>query len=106
MVEPEGTARVGMAAVVARTLGTVVNHEIPNVGALLTQGKAFVVLTTDDGSKHYLFSPLSGRVLEVNPKVAEDAALAGRNPEGCGWLLRMKPLNPEEELKNLVQAHG
>ncbi len=103
-LEPQGTAQVGMAHMFTRTLGTVVNIELPNAGALLTQGKACVAIETDDDLKHYLFAPLSGSVLEVNPKIAEDAALAGRQPEGNGWLLRMEPLDPEEELKNLVEG--
>jgi DNA-binding response OmpR family regulator len=103
-LELEGTAQIGMAQMFARTLGTVASIEIPNAGTVLRQGKAFVVVETDDGLRHYLFSPLSGRVLEVNPKVAEDTFLALRNPEGTGWLLRLKPLNPEEELTNLVKA--
>jgi len=37
-----------------------------------------------------VYAPLAGRVTEVNPKLAEDPALANRDPAGEGWFFKME----------------
>jgi len=48
-----------------------------------------------------LYAPISGEVIEVNPKVAEDVGVLSNDPLGDGWLLKLKPSNPGE-LDNLL----
>ncbi len=103
-MEPDGMVRVGMARVFASTVGRVTGLELPGTGDLLEQGRVFAVIRAADGVEHSLHAPVSGRVVEVNREVAEDAGLAGRDSEGAGWLLRLEPQNPDREIQNLVPA--
>ena len=101
-LEPDGTARVGMDREFADSLGPVADLRLPGVTDSLQQGRTFVVILATDGVEHMLHAPLSGAVVEINPAVVGDAPLAGRDPEGAGWLVRLRPLDPERELENLV----
>jgi glycine cleavage system H lipoate-binding protein/CheY-like chemotaxis protein len=102
-MESDRTVRVGMARALASTVGEAVDLELPGEGDLIEQGRMCVVVRAEDGVEHYINAPLSGRVLEVNERLEEDAELALRDPEGEGWLLRLEPQDPEKEIPHLVE---
>lgn len=102
--EPSGTVRIGMAALFTATVGGVVALGLPERGDRLYQGRVFGVVHADDGIEHSLHAPLSGRVIAQNPDVAREPTLAGRDPEGAGWLLRLSPRYLDKELGNLTRA--
>ncbi|MHC4516081.1 MAG: glycine cleavage system protein H [Planctomycetota bacterium] len=99
--EADGSVTVGMVAVFAATVGEIADLKLPDLEAELEQGRMCVTLRAVDGVAHTLHCPVSGRVTEINPALQEDLGLAGRAPEGAGWLLRLEPANLERELKNL-----
>ena len=41
-------------------------------------------------------SPLSGEVLEVNQKAAEEPEMVNEDPYGEGWLIRIRMSDPAE----------
>ncbi|MHA1262981.1 MAG: glycine cleavage system protein GcvH, partial [Candidatus Freyarchaeota archaeon] len=51
-----------------------------------------------------IYSPVSGRVLEVNPRLEEEPELLNTDPYGEGWLLKVEPHNLEEDLSKLMSA--
>ena len=102
-LEPDRTARIGMAPAFASTVGEVADIELPVEDQLLEQGRMCVVVRAEDGVEHYLQSPLSGRVLEINRMVGEEPELVVRDPEDSGWLIRLEPQAVEKELPNLVE---
>jgi CheY-like chemotaxis protein len=103
-IGPDLTARIGMARSFAATVGLIAGLRLPEEGHLLEQGRTCALIRAEDGVEHSLYSPLSGRVLEINRAVVEDASLANRQPEGEGWLLRLEPRDQEREVLNLVPA--
>jgi CheY-like chemotaxis protein len=100
-VEPSGTARIGLERAFAVTIGEVTSVELPDVGDCLEQGSLCLRFLTADGCSHTLWSPLSGRILELNETLRESPKIAVEDPYGAGWLLRLDPGNLEEELKGL-----
>lgn len=103
-MEPDRTARIGMAPGFASTVGEVVDLELPGEDALVEQGRICVVVRAEDGVEHYLHAPLSGRVVEVNSLVQKEPELSVREPLGDGWLLRLEPQDLDREIENLVPA--
>lgn len=103
-VEENGSVRIGMTREFASTIGKVAGLQLPDQNAYIEQGRIFAQVKAADGIEHSLHCPLSGGVLEVNPMVKEHAGLAGIDPEGKGWLLRIQPEDLEGELPNLVPA--
>lgn len=57
---------------------------------------------TDQGPLN-LYSPISGRVLEINEAVTENPALIQEDPLGDGWLLKIDP-EKVSDLDDLLKA--
>jgi glycine cleavage system H protein len=91
---------VGITSYATDQLGDVVFVELPDVGHRLDATKAFGVVeavkTVSD-----LFAPVSGQVVAVNDALADNPAMVNQAPYGDGWMIRMKPDNPED-LKRLL----
>jgi glycine cleavage system H protein len=86
---------VGITSYATEQLGDVVFVELPNIGQTLQASKPFGVVeavkTVSD-----LFAPISGEVVEVNASLTDNPALVNQSPFGEGWMLKLKPSNPDE----------
>jgi glycine cleavage system H protein len=101
--EEDGSVLVGMDWVFRRTIGEVVNIDLPFEDDEVEQGQVCVRITTPSKMRiHKFWSPVSGKVVEVNEEVNRDTSLVENDPYGKGWLLRISPSNLEEDLKNLL----
>ncbi|ABY29259.1 glycine cleavage system protein GcvH [Methylorubrum extorquens] len=82
-------ATVGITAHAAEQLGDLVFVELPKVGAKLTKGEAAAVVESVKAASD-VYAPLSGEVTEVNEAAVADPASVGTDPQGDGWLYRLK----------------
>ena len=93
------TAYVGITDYAQSELDELVYIEVDTVGENLEQGAVFgtveAVKTTSD-----LFMPVSGKILEFNPKLDEnegdDPTLVNQDPYGEGWIVKIELSHPEE----------
>ncbi len=95
-IKVEGdTGIVGISDFAQSELGDIVFVEIDTVGETLTKDTVFgtveAVKTVSD-----LFMPVSGEVLEVNPKLESSPELVNQDPYGEGWLIKIRITNPDE----------
>ena len=86
--------RVGITDYAQKQLGDVVFVELPEVGRTLTQGQACGTIESVKAVSE-LFSPVSGKVVEVNPVVASKPEIVNADPDGT-WLLVVELSNPKE----------
>ena len=97
-----GTVTVGITSYATDQLGDVVFVELPEVGRKIEAEKPFGVVeavkTVSD-----LFAPLAGEVVEVNHALADNPALVNQSPYGDGWMIRVKPANPDD-VKRLMTS--
>ncbi len=81
-------AYVGITDFAQRELGDIVYVDINTVGQEVVQNDIFgtveAVKTVSD-----LFIPLTGVVLEVNPKIDSAPELVNQDPYGEGWLVKI-----------------
>jgi CheY-like chemotaxis protein len=103
-LEQDGNVIIGMVRAFASAVGQIEEILFPQLDSFLEQGRACGVVRAADSVEHTLHSPLTGRVIEINPSVLQDAKLAGRDPEGAGWLFRLAPQNLDREIPNLDPA--
>jgi len=91
------TATVGITDFAQGELGDIVYVEVESIGDTLNHGDVFgtveAVKTVSD-----LFMPLSGEVLEVNPKLAAEPELVNKDPYGDGWMIKIKISGGDNEL--------
>lgn len=81
--------------------GEIESIEFPEPNEHIVQGGLCVRIQTRDKNVHRVWSPLSGKVEEINSKLEEDYDLIVDDPYGRGWLIRLNPDNLELELTNL-----
>lgn len=95
-------AVVGITDHAQSELGDIVFVDINTEGEDVEQEAVFgtieAVKTVSD-----LFMPLSGKVLKVNPALADDPAAVNKDPYGAGWLVRVK-FSDREEIEGLLTA--
>ncbi|HJP19746.1 MAG TPA: glycine cleavage system protein GcvH [Nitrospinota bacterium] len=95
-------ARVGITDYAQKELGDIVFAELPAINEELEQSKRFGVVesvkTVSD-----LFSPLSGKVTEVNTSLEAEPELLNASPFEKGWMLKLEIKN-KEEIKTLLSA--
>lgn len=81
-------AYVGVTDFAQSELGDIVFIDITTVGQEVSHGALFgtveAVKTVSD-----LFMPVSGKVLETNPKLEANPELVNTDPYGDGWMIKM-----------------
>ena len=82
-------ATVGITTHAAEQLGDLVFVELPKVGAKLNKGDAAAVVESVKAASD-VYAPLSGEVTEVNEAAVVDPAGVGSDPQGAGWLYKLK----------------
>jgi glycine cleavage system H protein len=95
-VKPEdSTAKVGITHYAQDQLGDIVYVDLPEVGSALGQAQKLGEVESVK-SVSELYSPVSGKVIEVNQEVIGHPELVNFDPYQRGWLVRIKPSNPTE----------
>ncbi|MDO8143702.1 MULTISPECIES: glycine cleavage system protein GcvH [Isoptericola] len=86
----DGTpATVGVTSYAVEALGDVVYLELPEVGAEIEAGSVVGEIESTK-SVSELYTPVSGKVVEVNETAVDDPALVNTEPFGAGWLFKIE----------------
>ncbi|XP_058501469.1 glycine cleavage system H protein, mitochondrial-like [Solea solea] len=94
-VEDSGIGTVGISNFAQEALGDVVYCELPEVGKQLTQQDEFGALESVKAASE-LYSPLTGEVVEVNTRLADNPSLINKSCYEDGWLMKMTIASPAE----------
>jgi len=104
---------VGITNHAQENLGDVVYVELPNVGKKVKKGEVVLTIesvkTTSD-----VYSPVDGEIVEVNETLSDNPDLINKDPEGEGWIFKIKVADPsqlddllsEEDYKKLCEEEG
>jgi glycine cleavage system H protein len=93
------TVQVGITDFAQSELGDIVYVELPKVGDSFGRRDVFGTIEAVKAVSE-LFSPVSGEVVEINPRLDKEPALINSDPYGDGWMvrLRLKDASEEDEL--------
>ncbi|MDR7037505.1 glycine cleavage system H protein [Methylobacterium sp. BE186] len=86
-------ATVGITAHAAEQLGDLVFIELPKIGARLKKGDAAAVVESVKAASD-VYAPVSGEVTEINPAAVDDPGSVAADPQGSGWLYRIRLDDP------------
>jgi len=100
----DDVATVGITEYAQGQLGDIVFVELPEVGALIEQGKDAAVVESVKAASD-VYAPITGEITEVNPALEEDPALVNSSPEDEGWFFKMT-IADEGELDGLMDEDG
>jgi glycine cleavage system H protein len=90
-----GVATVGITEHASGQLGDLVFVELPKVGSRLSKGAAAAVVESVKAASD-VYAPLDGDVVEINDAVIADPALVNSDPQGKGWLYKIKLAKPSD----------
>lgn len=83
-------------------LGEVVFVELPKVGTTLKKGDTFGVVESIKAVSD-LYSPLSGKVVEINSSLVDEPGNTNTDPYKSAWMVKLEVSNPSE-LNNLMSV--
>jgi len=97
-------AVVGITDYAQKSLHEIVYVELPSEGMELKQMESFGTVESVKAVSE-MFSPVSGVVTQVNQALEESPELVNNDPYGEGWIIKIRPKNLEDDLKNLMDAN-
>jgi len=83
------TVTVGITDFAQAQLGDVVFLELPVVGRKLAARESFGVIESVKAASD-LYSPVAGRITEINDKLSAKPELVNSDPYGDGWILKLE----------------
>jgi glycine cleavage system H protein len=89
------TATIGISDFAQDALNDIVYLELPDVGAVIEQGKSFGVVESVKAASD-LYMPIGGTVTEVNKPLVDDPETINTDPYGKGWMVKIKVTSAAE----------
>ena len=98
-----GRARVGLSDYMQQNLSDVTYFDPPEVGRAVEQ---FDEIGTVESAKAATspISPVSGRIVAVNPAVVDSLGLINDDPYGKGWIVEIEPRDFESDKALLIDG--
>lgn len=93
-------ATIGITDYAQSELGDIVFVELPEVGASVEYLKSFGTIEAVKAVSD-LFSPVSGKVTEINQALDSDPMVINREPYEGGWIMKVE-LSDSSEIEQLL----
>lgn len=94
-VEGDGRVTVGISDHAQELLGDLVYVELPAVGDRVEAGNACAVVESVKAASD-VYSPVTGRVVEVNAALADKPETINEDAYGDGWIFVVEMEDPEQ----------
>lgn len=86
---------VGITEFAQDQLGDIVSIELPQVSSSFKQNDVMVIIDSVKASSD-IYCPVDGEIIEINEKLLEHPELINQSPYEEGWIVKIKPNNPEQ----------
>jgi glycine cleavage system H protein len=87
-------ATVGITDYAQEQLGDLVHVELPELERAVAEGETCAVVESVKAASD-VYSPLAGKVVEINETIIEDPSIVNSDAEGEGWFFRLELDDPE-----------
>jgi len=91
----DGRVRVGITKFAADKLSDIVFVELPRIGAAVTFMQPCGVIESVKAVSD-IYSPISGKVVEVNTALGDSPEVVNSDPYGKGWIVVIEPTDLKE----------
>jgi glycine cleavage system H protein len=95
---------IGITDYAQEELGDIVNVELPDEGNEIHKDEAFGAVESVKASSE-VFSPVSGKIVEVNEPLMDAPEMINEDPYDEGWMVKIEMSDPSE-LEDLMDAEG
>ena len=86
---------VGITEFAQDQLGDIVSIELPQVSSSFKQNDVMIIIDSVKASSD-IYCPVDGEIVEINERLLEHPELINRSPYEEGWIVKIKPSNPEQ----------
>jgi glycine cleavage system H protein len=93
---------LGITEFAQNELGEVVFVELPEVGQVVDANDELGTIESVKAVAEF-YSPVAGEVVEVNEAVVDDPELLNDDPQGEGWLIKVR-FSSADDLKSMMKA--
>jgi len=94
-VEGDGKVTIGISDHAQGLLGDLVYVELPNVGDRVEAGTAVAVVESVKAASD-VYSPVTGKVVEVNTALSDKPETINEDAYGDGWIFVIEAEEPEQ----------
>ena len=88
-------ATLGISHFAQDALGDIVFVDVPKVGATVTANQQIGEVESTKTTST-IYTPISGKVLSVNPELKEHPEVVNRDPYGKGWMVVVEMSDPAQ----------
>ncbi len=86
---------VGITEFAQDQLGDIVSIELPQISSSFKQNDVMIIIDSVKASSD-IYCPVDGEIVEINERLLEHPELINRSPYEEGWIVKIKPSNPEQ----------
>jgi glycine cleavage system H protein len=87
-------ATVGITDHAQEQLGDLVHVELPELERAVVENESCAVVESVKAASD-VYSPLAGKIVEINETIVEDPSIVNSDAEGEGWFFRIELEDPE-----------
>jgi len=98
----DGIATVGITDFAQGQLSDLTFVELPEVGRRVSAGDEVAVLESVKAASD-IYSPIAGKIVEVNDELEDKPELINQSPYEKGWIFKIE-FYKEEDIDNLMSA--
>ena len=91
----DGTVEVGITGHAQELMGDMVYVDLPEVGTEVSAGDECGAVESVKAASE-VYAPVGGEIVAVNEALADAPETVNQDPEGAGWLFRIRPSDPAE----------
>jgi glycine cleavage system H protein len=95
---------LGITQFAQQELGEVVFVELPEPGQVFDSGDELGTIESVKAVAE-LYTPVAGEVLEINSSAVQDPAIVNDDPQGEGWLVKLR-FSTASDLDKLMSAEA
>jgi glycine cleavage system H protein len=92
----DGAVEIGITDHAQSALGDLVFVEVPEAGRSVKAGEASAVVESVKAASD-VYSPVSGKVIARNDRLASQPELLNQDPYGAGWMFRVQTSAPIDD---------
>ena len=104
-IEVDGdNAIIGITDHAQESLGDIVFLDLPEINKVVKAGDEVSIIESVKAASD-IYSPIDGKIIEINQNLTDDAALINQSAEASGWIFKLKISNQSQlnDLMTLVQ---
>ena len=94
-LEEGNRARIGITDYAQKELRDIIGVELPETGLEASKGDVVATLESVKATGD-VYSPMSGRIVEVNERLLDEPELLNTDPYGEGWIAVLEIKDPSE----------